>query len=217
MAEESGLIFDLDRYVIEQALGQWQQARSGGWPLQLSLNLSAASLSYRSLAHTVEALLQKTQLPPNLLNLEITETALVQHPEVAQRVLADLRALGVRLILDDFGNGYASVAYLRQLPVDRIKLDRSLTANLGRHLQDEKLALACIALGHSLDLEVIAEGIEHPEQLEWLKAHGCDYAQGYLIGKPMPLETFRGWLFEHGSVLPPEGLPNSPLVQKSGS
>lgn len=212
MAEESGLIFDLDRYVIERALEQWQQARSGGWPLQLSLNLSAASLSYRSLAQIVEALLQKTQLPPGMLNLEITETALVQHPEVAQRVLADLRALGVRLILDDFGSGYASVAYLRQLAVDRLKLDRSLTANLGKHSQDEKLALACIALGHSLDLEVIAEGIETPEQLEWLKAHDCDYAQGYLIGKPMPLETFRGWLSGYGPVLPPEGLPTSSLV-----
>lgn len=184
IAEDCNLIFPLDQRVIQMALAQWSALGASG--LQLSLNLSARTVCRHQIIHVLEEALATTGFPPHQLCLEITETALIQHPETTREVLISLKDLGLRLALDDFGSGYASVAYLRRLPLDRLKLDRTLTAGLGVNDLDERLVLACIAMGHSLGLEVVAEGIERPDQLTWLQAHACDYAQGFLFGRPQP-------------------------------
>ena len=121
-------------------------------------------------------------MPASALVIEVTETSVLMLPEVSRKVLAELHASGVRIALDDFGTGFSSLINLRQLPVDRLKIDRVLVAEIGRSERDTRLLKATIALGKSLGLEVVAEGVETAEQLDWLRQHGCDFAQGWAVG-----------------------------------
>lgn len=183
LAEETGLIADLDRLVIRKAT---QEAAQHGF--YVSVNLSARSLSEPYLASWLQQTLQSSRLEPAKLWLEITETTLMKDRERALATLKDLRELGVQIALDDFGTGYSSLAYLKHLPVDVLKMDRTFVAGIGKDARDEDLIRSVIALAKGLKLQMLAEGIETNEQLEWLRTAGCDLGQGYGIGRPAPLE-----------------------------
>lgn len=189
LAEEGSLIYSLDQRVLENGLQQLKQWASQGLHPILSLNISAQSLHRPGLRQQIEALLNKLKINPAQVMLEITETALISNPELSRQVLSDFQAMGLRIALDDFGSGYASLGYLRHLPINRLKIDRSLVRNIGQNAQDEQLLAAILELGRSLNLEVLAEGVETQAQLEWLVTHGFDYAQGFLLGRPLPAET----------------------------
>jgi diguanylate cyclase (GGDEF)-like protein/PAS domain S-box-containing protein len=180
LAEESGIIQELDLFVLEQAL---REAHTHG--LEFSLNLSARNFHDPHFVDLAAGLLQRYPLDRGRLWLEITETALMLEREKAVYNLQALRNLGARIALDDFGMGYSSLAYLKHLPVDLLKLDKQFVAGIGSP-RDEAILRSMISLGHSLGLEVLAEGVETPHQLAWLREAGCDLAQGYYVGMPSP-------------------------------
>ncbi|GII79477.1 hypothetical protein Sru01_44590 [Sphaerisporangium rufum] len=184
-AEDTGLIVPLSEWILREACREVAAWRASSWDVGLSLNLSCRQITAPRFVETVQAALAESGLPPGVLTLEVIEEMLVEDAEEVIRRLSELRALGVRLAIDDFGTGYASLALLRQLPVDMIKIDPSFVAGLGR---DETLTLltrTIVRLGHDLGLVVVAEGIERPEQLELLREMGCTRGQGYLVARPM--------------------------------
>ena len=187
-AEETGLIGDLGRYVLQQACHQvrlWQQQFPSDPPLKATVNLSAKQLEDPHLAPDVVATLRDSELPPETLILEITETVLMQDSESAAAKLHELKALGVQLAIDDFGTGYSSLSYLRRFPIDIFKIDRSFVNAMDNSVEGTALPAAIVALGRSLKLKTIAEGIETPQQLQGLQDISCDYAQGYYFTRPL--------------------------------
>jgi diguanylate cyclase (GGDEF)-like protein len=185
-AEESGLVREVDRVVLEHALREASAGLPGS--MELAVNLSTQSLHSEGLVARVARLLEDTGFDPRRLLFEVTESAALRNPETSYRTLEEIRALGVRLAMDDFGSGFASLTYLRRMPLDRVKLDRSLVLGIGVDARMEQLIRGSILLSHSMGLEVLAEGLERDEQLEWLRAERCDLVQGYLVGRPTPLE-----------------------------
>jgi diguanylate cyclase (GGDEF)-like protein len=186
VAEDHGLVVQLGRNVLLQAC--WEAAswfdQAGGVPPDISVNISAHQLSDPQLTADVRAALSVSGLAPGRLCLEVTESVLMDDVGANVAVLDDLRSAGVRLVIDDFGTGYSSLNYLRRLPVDGIKIDRSFVTELGIGTDDDAIVDAIIHLGHSLGLTITAEGVETPEQAAILSKLGCDTAQGYLYGRP---------------------------------
>jgi EAL domain-containing protein (putative c-di-GMP-specific phosphodiesterase class I) len=189
VAEDSGLIVPIGMWVLNEACKQAAAWRTGGRAVTVGVNLSARQLNRSGLADLVETMLGEHGLPPQALRLEITESVLVEAGVATVDELRKLEALGVSLGIDDFGTGYSSMTYLKRFPVDFIKIDRSFVSGLGRDAEDTAIVQATLALGHALNLSVIAEGIETPDQARWLVSMGCDLAQGYLYGKPQPAAT----------------------------
>jgi diguanylate cyclase (GGDEF)-like protein/PAS domain S-box-containing protein len=189
VAEDSGLIIPLGDWVLREACRQAAAWRESGWPIGLSVNFSLRQVSAARFAASVLAVLDEHGLPYGALTLEVTEQVLVEGAEPMVAGLSELRRHGVRLAIDDFGTGYASLAYLRELPVDIIKIDPSFVAGLGIDGTLALLTRTIVQVGHDLGIEVVAEGIERPEQLELLRAMGCGLGQGYLVARPM---TARG-------------------------
>ncbi|MFM8260272.1 MAG: putative bifunctional diguanylate cyclase/phosphodiesterase [Vulcanococcus sp.] len=190
-AEENGLIEEIDLGVLEQAcqaMAQWQH-HTGRKGLRLSVNVSARTLGASDLIDRLQPLLLRTQIQPGTLLLEITETALVQDIPSITSTIADLQQLGLKLAIDDFGTGYSSLLYLKRFPVGVLKIDRSFVADLGRDPEDEAIAQAIISLGHSLNVEVVAEGVETEEQERILLELGCSLGQGYRYGQPEPISS----------------------------
>jgi diguanylate cyclase (GGDEF)-like protein/PAS domain S-box-containing protein len=185
IAEESGLIVALGDWVLREAGRQVAQWRTAGWPIGLSVNFSHRQVSTPRFAAAVLTALDDCGLPRSALTLEVTERVLIGVGEPVIEELARLRQLGVRLAIDDFGTGYASLAYLRELPVDIIKIDPSFVAGLGTDGTLAMLTRTIVQVGHDLGIEIVAEGIERPEQLELLRAMGCGLGQGFLVAKPM--------------------------------
>ncbi|MEU8267626.1 EAL domain-containing protein [Sphaerisporangium sp. NPDC049002] len=184
-AEDTGLIVPLSEWILREACREVAGWRASSWDIGLSLNLSSRQITDPRFVETVEEALAESGLPASALTLEVIEEMLVEDAEEIINRLSELRALGVRLAIDDFGTGYASLALLRRLPVDMIKIDPSFVSGLGR---DETLTLltrTIVRLGHDLGLIVVAEGIERPEQLELLREMGCTRGQGYLVARPM--------------------------------
>ncbi|GGS58527.1 hypothetical protein GCM10010156_16490 [Planobispora rosea] len=184
-AEDTGLIVPLSEWILREACREVAAWRASSWEIGLSLNLSARQITAPRFVETVESALTESGLPPSALTLEVIEEMLVEDAEEVVTRLSELRGLGIRLAIDDFGTGYASLAFLRQLPVDMIKIDPSFVSGLGR---DETLSLltrTIVRLGRDLGLIVVAEGIERPEQLEALREMGCTRGQGYLVARPM--------------------------------
>ncbi len=189
VAEENGLITELDRRVMAEAchqLKEWQERFGVANALSVSVNLSGRHFSQPEAAGQIRRVLADSGLPASALNLEITESVLLESTEQAKQLLWDLRLLGARVHLDDFGTGYASLNYLRALPVSALKIDRSFIASLGGTRDGEAIVRAIVTLAHNLELKVVAEGVETEGQLAFLRALGCDYAQGYRFSRPLP-------------------------------
>ena len=189
VAEDSGLIVPIGAWVLREACRQvraWNEVRDPAHPLRLSVNLSARQLAEPTLVATVRDTLLGAGIDPGRLHLslEITEALVLHDPETAALRLGELRALGVQFAIDDFGTGYSSMAYLRRFPVSIVKVDSPFVAGLGIDDHDEAIVSAIVRLAHTLGLRVVAEGVETELQLVHLRAMGCDYAQGYLLGRP---------------------------------
>jgi diguanylate cyclase len=192
-AEQAGLLRPLTDTVLELAL----TAAARWWPrraVPVSVNLSAANVSDLDLPGKVAQALMRHGLPPEALTLELVEDTLMADPERGRAVLGELRRLGVRTSIDDYGTGYSSLAYLRHLPADELKLDRSLTADVGADSRAAAIVEHTVALAHALGLRLVAEGVEDDATGAVLAALGCDVAQGYAIARPMPVEDFLSWL-----------------------
>ncbi|WEF34420.1 EAL domain-containing protein [Pseudoduganella chitinolytica] len=191
LAEETGLINPLGDWVLRTACARLCQWLGEGLPpLRVAVNVSVRQLLQPDFAATVQGVLAATSLPPHLLELEITESTLMEHAQDTLAALHALRELGVRLSIDDFGTGYSSLSYLKRFPVDIIKIDRSFVRDVPRDADDVAIVTAIIALAHSLRLEVVAEGVETEAQLGFLQALGCDLLQGYLLSAPVPAVQF---------------------------
>lgn len=200
IAEDGGLAQALGEWTLREAclqIGRWQ--RAGIEPVPVAVNLSARAFRERSLPDTLRAILQETGVDPRLLELEITESALMQHSEATATTLAELSAMGIQLAVDDFGTGYSSLAYLKRFPIDKLKIDRSFVREIPGNVDDAAITQAIISLARTLGLRVVAEGVETAAQLEFLRRHGCDGVQGHLFCLPCdPGETER--LFGPGSL-----------------
>lgn len=198
LAEETGLIVSIGEWVLRRACHMAQQWRERtGWPLRVAVNLSAVQLEQADIIDVVASALSDTGLPPTALELEITESVVVRESLRAADVLNQFRKLGTSIAIDDFGVGYSSFAYLRELPVDRFKLDRSFLSAIPQSEADARIASALIAMAHRLEVGIVAEGVETAEQAAFLKDHGCDESQGYYLGRPMPESRFEALLIEH--------------------
>lgn len=188
LAEETGLIFPLGLNVLREAcrqLREWQQRSLSERDLAISVNLSAKQLMQPDLIERIAEVLHESELKPWHLKLEVTESVVMDNPEVAAATLAKLRALGVRLSIDDFGTGYSSLSYLNRFPLDILKIDRSFTSSINQSDENLQIVKTIVTLAGNLGLEVIAEGVETEEQLDQLRLLKCQYAQGFLFSKPM--------------------------------
>ena len=212
LAEETGLILPIGRWVLETACAQvrdWQRRIPGAADLVVSVNLSARQFAQADLVPTVAAIIDDTGLDPAALELEITESVVMDQSEASIERLQALRALGVQLVLDDFGTGYSSLSYLRRLPLDTIKVDRSFVSGLGLDGRDatvdQPIVQAVISLAHGLGISVVAEGIEGPGQLACLQDLACDRGQGFYFARPLPPEELEAILAAAGGE--PVALP----------
>ncbi|MHB8531882.1 MAG: bifunctional diguanylate cyclase/phosphodiesterase [Solirubrobacteraceae bacterium] len=192
LAEESGLIVPIGQWVLEQACEQAAAWHAAGREIGVSVNVSAHQLGRQDFVEHVHSALQRSGLAPAALMLEVTETTLMRDVSSACEHLEEIKALGVRVAIDDFGTGYASLSQLQRLPADILKVDRSFVAALEQGAQSHDLLQAILGVGRSLSLKVIAEGIETEEQLETVRAMGCEMVQGYLLGRPGPAEVVEG-------------------------
>ena len=186
LAEETGLIIPIGEWVLLNACRQnqdWQ--RLGYPPVHVAVNIASLHFRQGTLGQSVATALQKSGLHPSWLELEVTESMLMDSAETTLATLSTLKGMGVRLAIDDFGTGYSSLSYLKRFPLDALKIDRSFVKDLPRDAEDAAIAKAIIAMAHSLKLEVVAEGVETAEQLAFLQQHGCDLVQGFLFGKPV--------------------------------
>jgi diguanylate cyclase (GGDEF)-like protein len=189
VAEETGLIVPLGQWVLEEACRQaaeWQWERPEAGVLVVCVNLSARQLRRQDLAETVKGVLRSTGLGERRLCLDITETLYITVLEGNTAALNDLRRTGVRISIDDFGIGYSSLSYLKRLPADTLKVDRSFVAGLGEDAEDTAIVQMIINLAHTLGMRIIAEGVESEEQAEQLRKMGCDMGQGYYFAEPLP-------------------------------
>ncbi|MBD0343882.1 MAG: EAL domain-containing protein [Coleofasciculus sp. Co-bin14] len=191
LAEKTGFIVPLGEWVLRTACAQakaWQVA--GFPPIQVAVNLSGYQFNQPHLSNLVVEILRETELEPRYLELEITESALVQNPEAALATLSELKSVGIQLSIDDFGTGYSSLSYLRQFPFDALKLDRSFICNLTKDAKNAAITMAILQMARSLNLKVVAEGVENQSQLAFLHRHQCDEIQGYWFSPPLSAETF---------------------------
>lgn len=191
VAEEAGLIVPIGKWVLRTACAQGAAWRAQGLPdVHIAVNMSARQFADDALLEDLTALLAETGLPPSLLELEITESLLVQDVQRALAVLTALKALGVRIAIDDFGTGYASLGQLKNFPVDTLKVDRSFVRDLASNADDQAITTAIIAMGRTLSLTVVAEGVETQAQQDFLRAHACDEMQGYYFSRPVDPDAF---------------------------
>jgi diguanylate cyclase (GGDEF)-like protein len=193
VARQSALIRPITRYVLDAALKQCREWQDAGIDVSVAVNLAERDLSDSRLEGDVAEALRRWKLAPELLELEIPESAVISDPEKAHRMLARLSHAGVRLAVDDFGSGYTSLGQLKRLPVDVLKIDKSFIQNLGAGDEDDAIVHSAIELAHSLDIRVVAEGVETEAILEHLVELGCDFAQGFCLSKPVPATELDEW------------------------
>jgi diguanylate cyclase (GGDEF)-like protein len=194
IAEETGMILPIGRWVLDAACRQGAEWHNQGYPIGMSVNVSACQLDRDELIDDVQAALEGSGLDPQSLTLEITETTLMRNPEAAARRLSSLKTLGVRVAIDDFGTGYSSLAYLRQFPIDALKIDRSFISGIAASKESAALIRTLVQLGKSLGLQTLGEGIEDDVQLRALKHERCDAGQGFLFARPLGAEALEKFL-----------------------
>ena len=206
VCEDSGLIVLLGRWVLNEAARHYAQLAAAGFGhLRIAVNVSAVQFQ-QSLYEDVRNAMEVHALPKGVLELELTESVIMVAPEIAIDTMQRLDALGVSIAVDDFGTGYSSLAYLKRLPIDRLKIDRSFVSDLGRDKDDEAICATIIQLARSLGLSTVAEGVETQQQLEWLRARGCDEVQGFLLGRPLPFDETLHALVSAQTPPPPDAV-----------
>lgn len=208
LAESTGLLGPLTHWVLSRAIADAARWQRGGMPMAVAVNVSPRSLLSGNLTSSIIGLLGEHALPAELLEIEITETAIMSDPAGSSNVLRQLRTLGIRTSIDDFGSGYTSLAYLRTLPVDALNIDRIFITDLMADDKGLAVTQSIIELGHRLGLSVLAEGVETADARRQLEELGCDEIQGYLLARPMPAEHLEGWItsYRHAvehSLAPP--------------
>jgi len=222
LAEDNGLIRPIGEWVLAESCrqsGVWRKelgGRSSG--VTLSVNLSVKQFLQPDLFERIERILERTGMPPRLLHLEITESAVMEDPDAARGVLSRLKSLGLLLSLDDFGTGFSSLSYLTRLPLDILKIDRSFVMRLGHDARTEAVVRAVCDLSRDLGMEVVAEGVETPQQLEALRSFDCQYVQGYLVARPLPPEEAGRLLAgggNHLAVEPPRNTRRTQILPRS--
>jgi diguanylate cyclase (GGDEF)-like protein len=201
LAEHSGLILPLTLHVLEVALRRRAAWAARGHDLDVAVNLSPNSLLDGELPETVALLLAQTGSPPHRLTLEITEGAILADPEGSTATLRRLHALGVKLSIDDFGTGYSSLGRLRTLPIHEVKIDKSFVQRSAGDHRDRAVVRSAVQLGHALDLQVVAEGVEDRATYAYLAQEGCDVVQGFLLSRPLPGDQFLDWVTDHATSL----------------
>ncbi|SHF14498.1 diguanylate cyclase (GGDEF) domain-containing protein [Modicisalibacter ilicicola DSM 19980] len=195
IAEDTGLILPIGEWVLRTACRQSQAWQAQGYPLlMMAVNLSAIQLNNKNFVQVVKRVLEETQFPPEYLELELTESAIMQNPDRASMILRRLRELGIALSIDDFGTGYSNLAQLKRFPIDRLKIDRSFTSGVMTDVQDAAIFRAVVAMAHSLNLEIVAEGVETLEQLAFVRDLKGQQYQGYLCSKALSPEDFQVFL-----------------------
>ncbi len=194
MAERTGLIKQLSRYVLNMALGQCREWRDAGMDLKVSVNLSTRNLLDPTLPEDVARLLSKWGIPASSIELEITESTMMVDPKRALEVLKNLHNMGIALSIDDFGTGYSSLAYLKELPVNELKIDRTFVETMASNRGDAFIVRSTIDLAHNLHLQVVAEGVEDQQTMDQLAELGCNVAQGFHLSKPLPPQEFAEWV-----------------------
>ncbi|NCS66442.1 MAG: diguanylate cyclase [Hydrogenophilales bacterium CG03_land_8_20_14_0_80_62_28] len=195
LAEDTGLIVPIGRWLLGAACRDIKSLHGEGFgDLKLAINLSAVELKQTDFVEQILLTLAESGFPPNRLELEITESTMLVDVNRVISVLDALAATGISLSIDDFGTGYSSLSYLKQLPVDFIKIDRSFVRNTPDDKEDCTIVQAIVTMSHTLDMKVVAEGVETDQQMQFLSAKGCDISQGYLISKPLPIDELRPWL-----------------------
>lgn len=197
IAEETGLIVQLDRWVLRSACLQGRRWADAGMPLRIAVNLSAADFERSDVRENVVYALATTGLAPSQLELEVTESVALGGVTDASATLQQIRELGVQMAIDDFGTGYSMLGRLQRLPLDRLKIDRSFVRDVEGPASDAPIVLALIEMAHRLRLEVVAEGVESPGQLDYLALHGCDLVQGYLVSTPVPASAIEALVLEY--------------------
>lgn len=207
LAEDTGLIGSIGTWVLSEACRQMEEWEAVGWHLpRISVNLSAQQIEPEHLVDIVRECLAQARLEPQRLELEVTESAVMRDPEKAAAVLGRLKSMGVQIAIDDFGTGQSSLAYLKRLPLGRLKIDQSFVRDIGRDANDEAISRAVIGLAHALGLETVAEGVETKAHADFLRREGCEVGQGYLFGHPMPAdELFKHWQSSIASASPAAG------------
>ncbi|HEY6779680.1 MAG TPA: EAL domain-containing protein [Thermoleophilaceae bacterium] len=198
LAERTAVIRALTLWVLDKALCQCQQWLAAGLDLSVAVNLAGPNVSDGSMPGAIAELLEQWRVPPGRLELEISESTVMADPRRAEEVLGRLDAMGIRLSLDDFGTGHSSLGYLRRLPLDRVKIDRSFVMNMDESENDATIVRSTIDLARNLGLETVAEGVETASAEGALTQLGCPAAQGFFIGRPMPTDAFAHWLAERG-------------------
>jgi len=198
LSEEIGisdLMFETILGDVCNEVAKWKE--EGGWNVPVSVNLSAHQLRNADLVNLVKGIMMSKELDRKLINLELTETALLEDLTIARPILNDLNAFGVGIHIDDFGTGYSSLSYLAELPVKTLKIDRSFIAKLVDSESNTRVVQAIIALGKAMGLDIVAEGVETDQQYALVRKLGCDLVQGFFIAKPMPADHFRRWCDGH--------------------
>jgi diguanylate cyclase (GGDEF)-like protein len=204
IAEECGFIVPIGRWVLREACRQARAWQDSGLPLmQIAVNVSSVELRAKDFADGVRAILVETGLAPSVLELELTETFLMQDSTSTALVLQDLKGMGVQLALDDFGTGYSSLSYLKRFPISTLKIDQSFVRDLTTDADDASIVCAVISMGKSLHMRVVAEGVETPEQLAFLRQQICPEGQGYYFSEPLTAEAFVKLLRSGVSIPPP--------------
>ncbi|MBA2450028.1 MAG: EAL domain-containing protein [Chloroflexi bacterium] len=219
IAEETGLIVPIGQWVLEQACRQaqtWRADLPDAHDLVMSVNLSARQFRHPELVEDVSTILRETGLDPSALELEITESVVMEHVSGAITTMQELKALGIHLAIDDFGTGYSSLAYLKQFPIDTLKIDRSFVHGLGHDDSDLAIVRSVIALATGLQLTVTAEGIETAQQLGELQALGCDHGQGYFLARPAAEAAIRTLLTAEASSIEPYVHPTAVTATQPG-
>ena len=197
IAEQSGLIVPIGEWVMSKACHTAAEWAKAGHDLRIAVNVSGAQFYQSDIVAYVSKVLAETGLPPHNLELEVTESVFMEDIQHTITILQNLHALGVELAIDDFGTGYSSLSYLRQFPIDRLKIDQSFIRNALNNPDDAAIARTIVALGHSLNLKVIAEGVETREHEAFLQAQGCDEVQGFRYSRPIPKEKFNAFMGEY--------------------
>ncbi|WP_415033412.1 EAL domain-containing protein [Azonexus sp.] len=200
LAEQSNLIVPLGDWVLQETCRQGRAWIDAGLaPLTLAVNVSSRQFHYGNLVDKISAALAASGFPAEYLELELTEGVLMQHRQEVSATLNKIRALGVRIAIDDFGTGYSSLSYLKAFPLDVLKIDRSFVRDIPNNADDMEIAATIIAMAHTLRLKVLAEGVETPEQLAFLRAHACDYYQGFLTSRPLSAQAFANFIHQHAA------------------